>query len=83
MLKSYITAGVASSINKTCNVQTSCDYMEGVAPCVILLENIAVNVTTLCLFTECSVNPHNTVWGQFDPGGSFPCSAQKPLASQL
>ena len=28
-------------------------------------------------------NPHNTMWGQFDPGGSCPCAAQNPSASQF
>ena len=29
------------------------------------------------------INPHNIMWGQFDPRGSFPCTVQKPPASQF
>ena len=37
----------------------------------------------VCRVSELNLNPHNTVWGQFDPRGSFPCAAQKPSASQF
>ena len=35
------------------------------------------------LFEMYVINLHNTVWGQIDSGGSFPCAAQKPSASQF
>ena len=47
-----------------------------------------VNISIFFFFSRSCVqakviNPHNTVWGHFDPGRSFQCTAQKPSASQF
>ena len=44
---------------------------------------VAAVSASILPYISVGINPHNTVWGQFNPIGLFPCTALKPPASQF